>query len=137
MKLSSAIFFLGASSAAAFAPASNHAATKSSLYMGPPVDPSAPATDLYGEGSRKFRRTVYTHNEWVDKCLELYEYPSPTKNTIMDIEMDSPSEGWAVGEKGTLLHFRNGTWHIMTSPIISNFSSVSIADSLVNGRLWQ
>ena len=65
MKLSSALLFLGASSAAAFAPASNHAATKSSLYMGPPVDPSAPATDLYGEGSRKFRRTVYTHNEWV------------------------------------------------------------------------
>lgn len=65
MKLSSALLFLGASSAAAFAPASNHAVTKSSLYMGPPIDPSAPATDLYGEGSRKFRRTVYTHNEWV------------------------------------------------------------------------
>ena len=63
---SALLFFLGTSSAAAVAPASNnHAATKSPLYMGPPVDPSAPATDLYGEGSRKFRRTVYTHNEWV------------------------------------------------------------------------
>lgn len=69
MKLfsSALLFFLGTSSAAAFAPASNnHAATKSHLlYMGPPVDPSAPATDLYGEGSRKFRRTVYTQKEWV------------------------------------------------------------------------
>jgi len=37
----------------------------SSLYMGPPTDPSAPATDLYGEGSRKYRRTVYTHDQWV------------------------------------------------------------------------
>lgn len=33
--------------------------------MGPPTDPSAPATDLYGEGSRKYRRTVYTHDQWV------------------------------------------------------------------------
>jgi putative membrane protein len=63
---SALLFFLGASSsAAAFVPASSHAATKSLLYMGPPVDPSAPATDLYGEGSRKYRRTVYTQKEWV------------------------------------------------------------------------
>lgn len=40
-------------------------ASSSSLYMGPPIDPAAPAVDLYGEGSRKYRRTVYTHNEWV------------------------------------------------------------------------
>eukprot|EP00985_Skeletonema_marinoi_P027052 scaffold21581_cov132-Skeletonema_marinoi.AAC.15 len=38
---------------------------KSALFMGPPTDPSAPATDLYGEGSRKYRRTVYTHDQWV------------------------------------------------------------------------
>ncbi len=37
----------------------------SSLNMGPPIDSSAPLTELYGEGSRKYRRTVYTHNEWV------------------------------------------------------------------------
>ena len=35
------------------------------LQMGPPVDPSAPITERYGEGSRKYRRTVYTHKEWV------------------------------------------------------------------------
>lgn len=39
--------------------------SRSALYMGPPTDPSAPVTELYGEGSRKYRRTVYTHNEWV------------------------------------------------------------------------
>ncbi|KAK1733442.1 bestrophin family protein [Skeletonema marinoi] len=38
---------------------------KSALFMGPPNDPSAPSTDLYGEGSRKYRRTVYTHDQWV------------------------------------------------------------------------
>ena len=41
------------------------ASSRSTLYMGPPKDPSAPITELYGEGSRKYRRTVYTHNEWV------------------------------------------------------------------------
>ncbi|KAL7536531.1 hypothetical protein ACHAXR_009275 [Thalassiosira sp. AJA248-18] len=39
--------------------------TRTSLFMGPPSDPSAPLTDQYGEGSRKYRRTVYTHDQWV------------------------------------------------------------------------
>ena len=39
--------------------------SSSSLYMGPPSDPSAPVTELFGEGSRKYRRTVYTHDQWV------------------------------------------------------------------------
>jgi len=33
--------------------------------MGPPLDPSAPITERFGEGSRKYRRTVYTHPDWV------------------------------------------------------------------------
>eukprot|EP00578_Thalassiosira_sp_NH16_P006524 CAMPEP_0181104038 /NCGR_PEP_ID=MMETSP1071-20121207/15204_1 /TAXON_ID=35127 /ORGANISM="Thalassiosira sp., Strain NH16" /LENGTH=434 /DNA_ID=CAMNT_0023187189 /DNA_START=86 /DNA_END=1390 /DNA_ORIENTATION=+ len=37
----------------------------SALRMGPPVDPSAPMTEVMGEGSRKYRRTVYTHDQWV------------------------------------------------------------------------
>ena len=44
---------------------STKTASRSALYMGPPIDPSAPVTELFGEGSRKYRRTVYTHNEWV------------------------------------------------------------------------
>ncbi len=39
--------------------------SRSTLYMGPPIDPSAPITELYGEGSRKYRRTVYNHDLWV------------------------------------------------------------------------
>ena len=35
------------------------------LRMGPPTDPSAPLTEQYGEGSRRYRRTVYTHEQWV------------------------------------------------------------------------
>lgn len=45
--------------------ATTKTSSKSKLYMGPPTDPSAPVTELFGEGSRKYRRTVYTHNEWV------------------------------------------------------------------------
>ena len=36
-----------------------------SMSMGPPTVPTAPDVETYGEGSRKYRRTVYTHNEWV------------------------------------------------------------------------
>jgi predicted membrane chloride channel (bestrophin family) len=51
---------------AAFAPAANHAAVSSppALHMGPPSADSL-LSETYGEGSRKYRRTVYTHKEWV------------------------------------------------------------------------
>mmetsp|Transcript_18509 Transcript_18509/g.33096 ORF Transcript_18509/g.33096 Transcript_18509/m.33096 type:complete len:516 (+) Transcript_18509:206-1753(+) len=39
--------------------------SSSALSMGPPTDPSAPLTEQFGEGSRKYRRTVYTHDQWV------------------------------------------------------------------------
>jgi len=39
--------------------------SSSALSMGPPADPSAPLTEQFGEGSRKYRRTVYTHEQWV------------------------------------------------------------------------
>jgi len=38
--------------------------TTTSLDMGPPT-PNIVLQETYGEGSRKYRRTVYTHNEWV------------------------------------------------------------------------
>mmetsp|Transcript_15001 Transcript_15001/g.32729 ORF Transcript_15001/g.32729 Transcript_15001/m.32729 type:complete len:165 (-) Transcript_15001:120-614(-) len=38
--------------------------SSSALQMGPPT-PDIVLAETYGEGSRKYRRTVYTHNEWV------------------------------------------------------------------------
>ena len=38
--------------------------SSTSLEMGPPSTDIA-IQETYGEGSRKYRRTVYTHNEWV------------------------------------------------------------------------
>ncbi|KAL7472318.1 hypothetical protein ACHAXS_012646 [Conticribra weissflogii] len=35
------------------------------LHMGPPIDPNAPITEKVGEGTRKYRRTVFTHDDWV------------------------------------------------------------------------
>lgn len=54
----------------AFMGTKSHAAqvvpsSASALSMGPPADPSAPLTEQFGEGSRKYRRTVYTHDQWV------------------------------------------------------------------------
>jgi len=71
MKLLSALLLLAFSptQTVAFAPANNHAVVSStpsttSLQMGPP-SPESLLAETYGEGSRKYRRTVYTHNEWV------------------------------------------------------------------------
>ena len=72
MKFLSALLLLALSPTrtVAFAPANNHAvvsdstASTTSLQMGPPA-PKSLLAETYGEGSRKYRRTVYTHNEWV------------------------------------------------------------------------
>jgi len=64
------LFLLAQSrSANAFAPpASPNVAqltrSTTALEMGPPKA-SVALAETYGEGSRKYRRTVYTHNEWV------------------------------------------------------------------------
>ncbi len=62
-----AAMLAAATQTVAFAPVSKNAVLSSttSLNMGPPIDPTAPLVETYGEGSRKYRRTVYTHNEWV------------------------------------------------------------------------
>ena len=51
----------------AFTPSKSNGfqSSTTSRNMGPPTDPAAPEVETYGEGSRKYRRTVYTHNEWV------------------------------------------------------------------------
>jgi putative membrane protein len=71
MKFFSALLLLALSptQTVAFAPANNHAVVAStpsstSLQMGPPPTKTL-LSETYGEGSRKYRRTVYTHNEWV------------------------------------------------------------------------
>mmetsp|Transcript_21589 Transcript_21589/g.45420 ORF Transcript_21589/g.45420 Transcript_21589/m.45420 type:complete len:408 (-) Transcript_21589:129-1352(-) len=61
---------LSTPNAGAFAPPSSSTAAKNavpsstSVDMGPPL-PDVILAETYGEGSRKYRRTVYTHNEWV------------------------------------------------------------------------
>jgi len=68
MKLSTILLLALAPAANAFAPASPPAVktvqSTSALEMGPPK-PEIVLAETYGEGSRKYRRTVYTHNEWV------------------------------------------------------------------------
>ena len=66
MHLSSLLLLAIAPVASAFAPATSLKAAPSSsaLEMGPPSQ-NIVLQETYGEGSRKYRRTVYSHNEWV------------------------------------------------------------------------
>ena len=69
MKLSSFLLLAMAGGTAAFAPSTPRVnvvqtSSGSALDMGPPKSDIVLA-ETYGEGSRKYRRTVYTHNEWV------------------------------------------------------------------------
>ncbi|KAL3806952.1 hypothetical protein ACHAXA_002236 [Cyclostephanos tholiformis] len=70
MRLSTLLLLaLAPSHARAFAPTTTRAQplssfSSTSLEMGPPT-PNIILEETYGEGSRKYRRTVYTHKEWV------------------------------------------------------------------------
>lgn len=67
VRFASLLLLALASSSAAFAPAQQHAEFSTKLYGNtktPPVLP--PIRDIsYGEESRKYRCTVYTHDDWV------------------------------------------------------------------------
>jgi photosystem II stability/assembly factor-like uncharacterized protein len=41
--------------------------------------------------------------------------------------MVSPTDGWAVGEAGTILHYRDGSWSTVSSPIKLLFSVAMIS----------
>ena len=67
MRLSTLLLLAVAPTVSAFAPTTprvTNVASKTTLDMGPPK-PDIVLQETYGEGSRKYRRTVYTHNEWV------------------------------------------------------------------------
>ena len=70
MRLSALLLLALAPVTNAFAPAAPkvvnavQTSSASALEMGPPR-PDIVLAETYGEGSRKYRRTVYTHAEWV------------------------------------------------------------------------
>jgi len=43
---------------------------------------------------------------------------------LLGIDMLSPSEGWAVGSRGVILHYQHGHWYMVDNPALS----------LINGR---
>ena len=46
--------------------------------------------------------------------------------SLYSVAMVSASEGWAVGEAGTILHYTGGSWQSVTSPTTKNLYSVAM-----------
>jgi hypothetical protein len=42
--------------------------------------------------------------------------PSPQGNNLRAVWADAPDDVWAVGDRGTTLHFDGATWHVMSPP---------------------
>ena len=47
---------------------------------------------------------------------------SPTTKNLYGISMVSPNEGWAVGQEVTLLHYQDGNWSVVASPVPATMS---------------
>ncbi|MDI6793521.1 MAG: choice-of-anchor D domain-containing protein, partial [bacterium] len=60
------------------------------------------------------------------------EVSSPTSNGLSSVSMVSATDGWAVGESGTILHYNGTLWSTVSSPTSSWLYSVTMA-SATNG----
>jgi photosystem II stability/assembly factor-like uncharacterized protein len=49
---------------------------------------------------------------------------SPAKEDLFSVFMVTPSDGWAVGEGGMILHYTGSSWSTVTSPTIYGLQSV-------------
>jgi hypothetical protein len=67
MRFSGFFLLLASSSVSAFTPAQQGARLSTKLYRDTKNPPAIPQPEAlaYGEESRKYRRTVYTHDDWV------------------------------------------------------------------------
>jgi photosystem II stability/assembly factor-like uncharacterized protein len=50
----------------------------------------------------------------------------PTTETLYDVHMLGDVEGWAVGAKGTILHYINGRWEKVASPVTTDLRSIDM-----------
>jgi hypothetical protein len=57
---------------------------------------------------------------------------TPKSVRLRDIEMLSAGEGWGVGDSGAILHYSQGVWQVMSSPVRTQLYSVSMF-SRING----
>lgn len=60
-----------------------------------------------------------------------FSVSSPTSNDLLSVVI-SPTEGWAVGESGTILHYHGGSWSRASSPTNMYLDSVAM-DSPTDG----
>jgi photosystem II stability/assembly factor-like uncharacterized protein len=65
----------------------------------------------------------FVDNEWITVTL-------PTTSTmVVDVSMLSPTSGWAVGTKGTILEWQGAEWQITTSPTVEGLSAIEMLDA--------
>jgi len=55
---------------------------------------------------------------------------SPVTSTLTSVFLTDTLNGWAVGNSGTILKYKNGQWIQFESPTLNNLSSVFFLDSL-------
>ena len=64
--------------------------------------------------------------------------PNPAPIRILsDIVMLSATDGWAVGEDGTIFKVWRGSWQVFTSPVTTDLNAIQMLDSANGGSLVQ
>lgn len=57
-----------------------------------------------------------------------YEVPTPTSNTLRAVKLLSDYEGWAVGDRGTILRLIGGRWMPERSPVTEDLLALDMVD---------
>jgi photosystem II stability/assembly factor-like uncharacterized protein len=58
---------------------------------------------------------------------------SPTSANLFGVALDSPTDGWAVGDSGALLHYTGGQWQAVSDPASLFFPDSVAMDSPTGG----
>jgi len=90
-------------------------------------------------------------NNGIDTTVsKWYEVESPTDESLYSVHFLNPNDGWAVGHRGTIIHYGGTQWQLVDSPtgfclndtyFISSDDGWAVGDSGIilhyNGSNWQ
>jgi len=75
----------------------------------------------YGCGKNPFGNDTETYR-W-------YEVESPTEENLYSVYFVNSNDGWAVGDRGTIIHYDGSEWHNVVTPVNCNLHDVYFVSS--------
>lgn len=70
------------------------------------------------------------------RAIRWERFPSPTANNLYGLTIVSPTNGWAVGDGGTILHWDGTSWQLVSSPTANLLACVTMTPGEAERDGW-